>query len=130
MLFAEGVMTNFIGVDSNSCKVIIERSVYSLLVMTIFLLIPEALFAASNISTNAIAQVICNVVVQVTGPIGQGVATVAVVFVSVGFFMGKTSIGILLATGVGIGMLFGAETIVSMVAGSSIDSCTTNSVTK
>ncbi len=110
-------MTNGIGINSN---VVLGRFLYSCFLFALFLLLPDAMFASSN---NAIATVICNVVVQITGPIGQGVATIAVVFVSLGFFMGKTSMGILLATGVGIGMLFGAETIVSMVAGSTLTGC-------
>ncbi len=117
-------MTKYLGLKSNSNPCIVENSVYCLLLMTIFLMLPDGAAAAAP-TKNSISMVICNVVKQVTGPIGQGVATIAVVFVSLGFFMGKTSMGILLATGVGIGMLFGAETIVSMVSGGGPITCAT-----
>ena len=67
---------------------------------------------------NAIATVVCNVVLQITGPIGQAVSTVAVIFIGIGLFMGKISWGLALGIAIGMAMLFGAENIVGWISGS------------
>jgi type IV secretory pathway VirB2 component (pilin) len=62
--------------------------------------------------TNAITQVLCNIVELLTGNIARGVAIVAIVVVAVGLFMGKFSWGVGLATAIGIAMIFGAGSVV------------------
>ncbi len=88
-----------------------------------YYLFPELLFATTETTkiggdnSNAIAIVICNVVKQLTGSIGQALSTVAVIFIGIGLFMGKISWGLALGIAVGIAMLFGAESVVTWISG-------------
>ena len=83
-------------------------------------LVPDLLLATRSTTSNnnAIVTVICNVVKQLTGPIGQAVSTVAVIFIGIGLFMGKISWGLALGIAIGMAMLFGAENIVTWISGS------------
>ena len=68
------------------------------------------------VDDNAISLVLCNIVTLLTGGIAKTVAVVAIVVVAVGLFMGKFSWGVGLATAAGIGMIFGAPTVVRWLA--------------
>lgn len=60
-----------------------------------------------------IGQVLCNVVNWFTGPVGQGIATLAIIVIGVGALMGKVSWGMAIIVGVGVAVIFGAGTIVN-----------------
>ncbi|MBQ4874732.1 MAG: TrbC/VirB2 family protein [Rickettsiaceae bacterium H1] len=85
--------------------------------------IPYILHATTTPTPNPIATVVCNVVTQLTGPIGQAVSTVAVIFIGIGLFMGKISWGLALGIAIGMALLFGAESIVGWIGGNTI-TCT------
>jgi type IV secretion system protein VirB2 len=68
---------------------------------------------------NNIAQTICKVVLLFRGKVGHGIAAVAVVFLAISLFMGKMSWGVALVMAIGIGLIFGAEQIVSWISGQS-----------
>ena len=110
------------------------RIFFILLVISLFTAIPEILFASSSSgsgggsNTDAITTVVCNVVKQLTGPIGQAVSTIAVIFIGIGLFMGKISWGLALGIAIGMAMLFGAENIVGWVSGDTTFKCTTGNV--
>ncbi len=94
------------------------------MVTSISCFFPELLFARTETigggtkdTANAIAIVVCNIVLEITGPIGQAVSTVAVIFIGIGLFMGKISWGLALGIAVGMAMLFGAESIVGWISG-------------
>jgi len=78
---------------------------------------PEALAYVSS-SAGGIASTMCKISNSLTGPIGKAVATIAVVVLGIGLFLGKLSWGLAMATAVGIGMIFSAGTIVSWLSGS------------
>jgi type IV secretory pathway VirB2 component (pilin) len=65
-----------------------------------------------------IGTVLCNVVKVLTGKVGKGIATVAIVFLAIGLFLGKLSWGVALATAVGIAGIFGSAQIVDILGGS------------
>ena len=69
-------------------------------------------------SAGGIAGTMCKVTNALTGPIGKGIATIAVVVLGIGLFLGKLSWGLAMATAVGIGMIFSAGTIVTWLSGS------------
>ena len=104
-----------------------NKNVIILLIFFFTNIIPSLLLAnASDIPisgvdnthrSNYIAWVICNVVKEITGPIGQAVSTVAVIFIGIGLFMGKVSWGLALGITTGMGMLFGAENVVGWISG-------------
>ena len=76
---------------------------------------------------NAIQQVMCNVVLILTGTTGKAIATVAVIAVGVGALLGKISWGMALIVALGIALIFGAASIVTSLGGDN-SSCHSGSV--
>lgn len=60
-----------------------------------------------------IGKVLCNVVNWFTGPVGKGIATLAIIVIGVGALMGKVSWGMAIIVGVGVAVIFGASSIVN-----------------
>jgi type IV secretory pathway VirB2 component (pilin) len=90
----------------------------------------DAFAAAADASNNAISNVLCSVVAALTGTIGQAIATIGVVVLGVGLFTGKLSWTTALATGLGIGIIFGASNLVTWIStagGKAAVACTTSS---
>lgn len=62
---------------------------------------------------STIGNMLCNVANWFKGPIGRGIATLAIIVIGVGALMGKVSWGMAIIVGIGIAVIFGAPTIVS-----------------
>ncbi len=86
------------------------------------MLLPMDALAASNVSVNissgsgggdTIGNLLCNVADWFTGPVGQGIATLAIIVIGIGALMGKVSWGMAIIVGIGVAVIFGAPTIVS-----------------
>lgn len=77
----------------------------------------EALAATGWDTGNPIGDTLCTVVSWFTGPIGQGVATLAIIVIGVGALMGKVSWGMAIIVGIGVAVIFGAPAIVDMLSG-------------
>jgi type IV secretory pathway VirB2 component (pilin) len=60
---------------------------------------------------------LCRVVGWFTGPIGAGIATLAIIVIGIGALMGKVSWGMAIIVGLGVGIIFGAGEIVQMLGG-------------
>ncbi len=97
----------------------------ALVVMCAAMMLPMEVLAASGTvgtgggsggSPAALTTVLCNVVGWFTGPIGGGIATLAIIVVGVGALMGKVSWGMAIIVGIGVGVIFGADTIVSALS--------------
>jgi len=97
---------------------------FTFCVVSMILSLPFDSMAATINSGSAggIAGTMCKITSALTGPIGKGIATIAVVVLGIGLFLGKLSWGLAMATAVGIGMIFSAGTIVSWLGGNS-DTC-------
>ncbi len=67
----------------------------------------------------AISEVLCNVVEWFTGPVGAGIATLAIIVVGLGALMGKVSWGMAIIVGIGVGVIFGAPSIVDALSSNS-----------
>jgi type IV secretory pathway VirB2 component (pilin) len=70
-------------------------------------------------STNAgdgIAQVLCNVIEIAQGATGKTIATLVIISMAIGLFLGKITWGVAIAVAVGMGVLFGANTVVGFLA--------------
>lgn len=78
----------------------------------VLLMLPDLSYAQ-----DPIGDTLCTITGYLTGTTGRGIATVAVVFVGIGLFLGKMSWGLAIAVGIGIGAIFGAEAIVNIVGG-------------
>lgn len=68
---------------------------------------------------SALVDVLCNVVSWFTGSIGAGIATLAIIVIGIGALMGKVSWGMAIIVGLGVGIVFGAPTIVAALGGTS-----------
>ena len=86
------------------------------LVMSMAILtMPELALAqgGGGASGNTIANVLCNVVEWFTGPVGKGIATLAIIIIGIGALMGKVSWGMAIIVGVGVAVIFGADQVVN-----------------
>lgn len=80
---------------------------------------PELSFASTtDSSSDVIGCTLNRIVKRVTGRIGKGIATLAVIFLGIGLFFGKLSWGLAIAIAIGIGGIFGASQIVDWLGGS------------
>ena len=66
-----------------------------------------------------IGSLLCSVAGWFTGPVGSGIATLAILVIGIGALMGKVSWGMAIITGVGVSVIFGADTIVMELGGQS-----------
>ncbi len=66
----------------------------------------------------------CNVVNWFNGPIGKGVATLAIIVVGLGSLFGKVSWTMSIVVGVGVALIFGGTTVLSALGGSGDMPCT------
>ena len=70
------------------------------------------LMVPSMAHADTIGELLCTVADWFTGPIGQGIATLAIITVGVGALMGKVSWGMAIIVGIGVAVIFGAPEIV------------------
>ncbi len=90
----------------------------------VMVILPNIAMASSG--GDAIAQVLCNVLNELQGGIGKGIATIAIIVLGIGLFLGKLSWPLALATALGIGLIFGAAQMVTWIsngAGSGSGGC-------
>ena len=80
-------------------------------------------WAADTADSNAITDVLCNVVNLLQGTVGQAIATIAIIVLGIGLFIGKLSWPVALATAVGVGIIFGAADLVEWLAPEATAQC-------
>jgi type IV secretory pathway VirB2 component (pilin) len=106
-----------VALGKNKC--IVEKGSYSL--FTYNDESPEAVgicgSVGGSVEDNAIGQVICNGINIITGKAGRAAIAVTVIVMGMMFFIGKISWNMLLAVGLGVGAMFGAPAIVSVITG-------------
>ena len=90
------------------------------LVALIFSIPDLAVAAPAGDDEKTISNVLCRVVSLLVGKVGKGIATIAVVFLGVGLFLGKLSWGVAVATAIGIAGIFGAGQIVNWLSGGTV----------
>ena len=97
------------------------RSTLAIAAVAIFAVIPlEALaasVAAGEGSGSAFDVLFCNIISVVTGSVGRGIATIAIIVIGIGALMGKIAWSLALIVAVGIGILFGAGSLVEAISG-------------
>ena len=79
------------------------------------MMLPELSLATTE---DPIGDTLCNIVTKLQGRIGKGIATIAVIFLGIGLFLGKLSWGLAIAIGIGIGGIFGAGQLVNWMGSS------------
>lgn len=72
---------------------------------------------AGDVDADIVSTVICNIINELQGGVVRGVAAFAVIFLGFSLFLGKISWGTCLALGIGVACVFGAEQIISVMAG-------------
>lgn len=71
---------------------------------------------------DTIGNVLCNVADWFNGPVGRGIATLAIIVIGIGALMGKVSWGMAIIVGIGVAVIFGAPAIVNEL-GTGGDGC-------
>ena len=101
----------------NATKINPAGLTWCLMIAFSMILMPDAASAAT------IGNVLCNVVDWFNGPVGKGIATLAIIVIGVGALMGKVSWGMAIIVGVGVAVIFGAGTIVNELGAQGTGSC-------
>jgi type IV secretory pathway VirB2 component (pilin) len=78
---------------------------------------------AGSGSGSSLDTLFCNVIGWFNGPIGKGIATIALIVVGVGALMGKVSWGMAIIVGIGVAIIFGATTLVDALGGAGSTDC-------
>lgn len=93
--------------------------VMALVVVFAASMLPMDALASSDAGPSALSNVLCNVVGWFTGTIGAGIATLAIIVIGIGALMGKVSWGMAIIVGLGVGVVFGAPSIVAALGATS-----------
>lgn len=81
--------------------------------IVIFLLIIAFIVNLFAIADNDIVTPICNIINLLRGPVGKGIAIVALMFTCFSFFVGKMSFAVICTVLIGMCALFSADTLVN-----------------
>jgi type IV secretory pathway VirB2 component (pilin) len=60
---------------------------------------------------------------MLTGKGGKAIATIGLVALGIGLFLGKLSWGLAIATGIGIMLIFGSGQVINWIVGKSVEDC-------
>ena len=63
-----------------------------------------------------IADVLCNVIKIAQGNVGKTISISVIISIAIGLFLGKITWGVAIAVSVGLGVLFGANSVVEFIA--------------
>lgn len=111
-------------------KDLVRASVFAVLALFIIFASPLEVrnaYADPANSTNASSQItniLCNAINQISGPIGRTISVLVVISVALGLFVGKITWGLAIAIAVGMGILFGATSVVGLLSGDGTQPCT------
>lgn len=87
---------------------------FTFLAACLIILLPEySLAQGADDGTQEIMKAICTVIKALSGPIARGVAAFGIIFLGFSLFLGKISWGTGIALAIGLGAVFGAESIVN-----------------
>jgi type IV secretion system protein VirB2 len=76
---------------------------------------PAAIASDADPKCNAITKTMCNVIEVITSGVGKSIAILIIISLAIALFLGKVSWGLAIATGVGMGLLFGATDIINLI---------------
>lgn len=97
----------------------------SMCLLLTLLFIPEFALAegSSGGDQTGVGDVLCKIVNALTGTIGKAAATIGIVVLGLGLFMGKTSWTLAVVTAIGIGLIFAAPKVVGWLSGGDATDC-------
>lgn len=98
---------------------LIWRLVLTLAGISAMIAASDAAFATSvgGSSNDVIGITLCRLVMNLSGGVARGIATIAIFAVGVGLFLGKLNWGIAAATAAGVGIVFSAPKLVAFLSG-------------
>jgi type IV secretion system protein VirB2 len=79
-------------------------------------------YAQTN-TNSQITNILCSATNQLTGNIGRSIAVLIVISLAIALFLGKVTWGMAIAVAVGMGILFGAKDVVSLLSPSGATTC-------
>lgn len=85
------------------------------------MLVPD--MASATAGDSPMGSVLCKLVGWLTGPTGKALATLAIIIIGVGALMGKVSWGMAIIVAIGIAIVFGAPTLLTMLGGGTLGDC-------
>ncbi len=91
--------------------------------MTTFFALAVALMLPEFAAANPIGDTLCAVVDWFTGPVGGGIATLAIIIIGIGALMGKVSWGMAIIVGLGVAVIFGAAPLITELNPQSAGAC-------
>lgn len=102
--------------------------------ISVILAASDAAFASTTSTAasdnDVVGQTLCRLVVNLSGGVARGIATIAIFSVGVGLFLGKLNWGIAAATAAGVGIIFSAPKLVAFLSGDADNAnCPTDSST-
>lgn len=98
----------------------------SMLLLTLFAMVFINVDSFANTSGNdQVTDTICNVINLIKSGPGKTVAILVIISSAVMLFLGKLSWGLGIAIAVGMGLMFGAESVVKTISGETSDVCKT-----
>jgi type IV secretion system protein VirB2 len=91
-------------------------------VLSLFLLFSAPLHvenahASSANTTDPITNILCNAVNLVTGNAGRAICVLVIISMGIMLFLGKVTWGLAIMVAVGMGVLFGANSVVTTLSG-------------
>ena len=89
------------------------------LALALTLFVPDLAAAGGN----PIGTTLCAVVQWFTGPVGGGIATLAVIIIGIGALMGKVSWGMAIIVGLGVAVVFGAAPLIQALQPANAAAC-------
>jgi type IV secretory pathway VirB2 component (pilin) len=87
-----------------------------LVVAVLVTVLPDVSYAYNS----DMGYVMCNAALLFTGNAGRGLATIGISILGVGALLGKVSWGLAIVVGVGIGIIYGASGLVTVIGGDNI----------
>ncbi|MBY0354584.1 MAG: TrbC/VirB2 family protein [Rickettsiales bacterium] len=96
------------------------NTAFAFLACALALTVPEMAAAGGFGGTDdggPIGDVLCQVVQWFNGPVGAGIATLAVIIIGVGALLGKVSWGMAIIVGLGVAIVFGAGSVIESLTG-------------
>jgi type IV secretory pathway VirB2 component (pilin) len=101
-------------------KNVAQKQGLMLAALAVAALAPDLAAAAGPAAGDGITKALCAVVSSIQGTIGMAIATIAIMVIGFGALMGKVSWGTAIIVLTGIGIIFGASSLVKLVNGDGV----------
>jgi type IV secretion system protein VirB2 len=90
------------------------------MLMVVVILLPDMAAAgaetAATAEANQLSRMVCRVINLLQGNIARGVAAFGIIFLGFSLFLGKISWGTAIALALGLGAIFGAQSLVNLMS--------------